>query len=104
MRKDAPLWVHWVRHAKVASHQGNLPLTSEGRRQVEDAGQQFSRKLVPGEVVALLHAPTRRTRESALILYSSMVETLDYEEQPEVYLCDALTDDASLLAPLSVGA
>jgi broad specificity phosphatase PhoE len=86
MRTNAPLRVHWMRHAKVASHQGNLPLTSEGRRQVEDAGRQFSRKLVPGEVVSLLHAPTRRTRESALILYCSMVEMLDYVEQPEVYL------------------
>ncbi len=86
MRTNAPLQVHWMRHAKVASHQGNLPLTSEGRRQVEDAGRHFSRKLVPGEVVSLLHAPTRRTRESALILYSSMVEALDYVEQPEVYL------------------
>jgi hypothetical protein len=86
MGTNAPLRVHWMRHAKVASHQGNLPLTSEGRRQVEDAGRQFSRKLVPGEVVSLLHAPTRRTRESALILYCSMVEMLDYVEQPEVYL------------------
>jgi broad specificity phosphatase PhoE len=86
MRKDAPLSVHWVRHAKVASHQGNLPLTDEGRKQVEDAGRQFSRKLLPGEVFSLLHAPTRRTRETALILYSSVVETLDYVEQPQVYL------------------
>ncbi|SRR5436190_5885304 len=86
MSRNAPLWIHWVRHAKVASHQGNLPLTDEGRRQVEDAGRQFSRKLLPGEVVSLLHAPTRRTRETTLILYSSMVETLDYVKQPEVYL------------------
>ena len=86
MRKDAPLWVHWVRHAKVASHQGNLPLTDEGRKQVEDAWRQFSGKLLPGEVVSLLHAPTRRTHETALILYSSVVETPDYVEQPQVYL------------------
>lgn len=86
MREDAPLRVHWVRHAKVASHQGNLPLTDEGRRQVEDAGRQFSRKLLPGEVASLLHAPTRRTRETALILYSSVVEMLGYMGQPQVYL------------------
>ena len=86
MSRNAPLWVHWVRHAKVASHQGNLPLTDEGRRQVEDAGRQFSRELLPGEVVSLLHAPTRRTRETALILYSIIVEALDYVEQPQVYL------------------
>jgi broad specificity phosphatase PhoE len=86
MRKDAPLKVHWVRHAKVASHEGDLPLTEEGRRQVEAVGRQFSRKFMPGEVVSLLHAPTRRTRETALILYSSMVKTLEHGEQPEVYL------------------
>lgn len=86
MSKDAPLWVHWVRHAQVASHQGDLPLTGEGQRQVEAAGRHFSRKFIPGEVVSLLHAPTRRTRETTLILYSSIVEALDHREQPEVYL------------------
>ncbi|HET8854046.1 MAG TPA: phosphoglycerate mutase family protein, partial [Ktedonobacteraceae bacterium] len=86
MRKDAPLWVHWVRHAKVASHQGNLPLTDEGRSQVEDAGRQFSRKLLPGEVVSLLHAPTRRTRETALRLHSSMTAVFDDVAEPPVRL------------------
>src|SRR6266705_5676321 len=86
MRTNAPLRVHWLRHAKVASHQGNLPLTSEGRRQVEDTGRQLSRKYTPGEVISVLHAPTLRTRETALILYSSMLEALDYVEQPQVYL------------------
>ena len=86
MSRNASLRVRWVRHAKVDSHEGDLPLTDEGRRQVEDAGRQFSRELLPGEVVSLLHAPTRRTRETALILYSSMVETLDHGEQPGVYL------------------
>ena len=62
METNAPLWVHWMRHAKVASHQGDVPLTDEGRQEVERAGQQFSRKFIPGEVVSLLHAPTRRTR------------------------------------------
>jgi broad specificity phosphatase PhoE len=94
MSRNAPLWVHWVRHAKVTSHRGDLPLTDEGRRQVEDAGRQFSRKLLPGEVVSLLHAPTRRTRETALILYSSIVETLDYVERPEVYLLSPIEHEA----------
>ncbi len=86
MRKNAPLWVHWVRHAQVASHQGDLPVSGEGRQQVEAAGRQFSKKLIPGEVVSLLYAPTRRTRETALLLYSSMIEVFDCAEQPEVYL------------------
>jgi broad specificity phosphatase PhoE len=88
MSRNAPLWVHWMRHAKVASHQGDLPLTDEGRRQVEDAGRQFSRKLRPGEVVSLLHAPTLRTRETALILYSSLVVSRGVSLPPpsQVYL------------------
>ena len=86
MRKNAPLWVHWVRHAQVASHQGDLPVSGEGRQQVEAAGRQFSKKLIAGEVVSLLYAPTRRTRETALLLYSSMIEVFDCAEQPEVYL------------------
>jgi hypothetical protein len=49
---------------------------------------------MPGEVVSLLHAPTRRTRETALILYSSIVEALDYVEQPEVYLLSPIEHEA----------
>ncbi len=86
MRTGAPLRVHWVRHAKVASHEGDLPVTDEGRRQVEDVGRQFSRKHTPGEVISVLHAPTRRTRETALILYSSMIEVFDYIGQSAVSL------------------
>jgi len=86
MRTDTPLRVHWVRHAKVASHQGDLPLTDEGRRAVQKIGQHFSRELVSNEVVSILHAPTRRTRETARVLYSSMIEISEYIEQPGVYL------------------
>jgi broad specificity phosphatase PhoE len=63
-----------------------MPVTDEGRRQVEDVGRQLSRKYTPGEVISVLHAPTRRTRETALILYSSMIEVFDYIEQTAVYL------------------
>src|SRR5437016_487033 len=81
MRKDAPLGVHWVRHAKVASHEGDLPLTEEGRCQVEAAGRQFSRKFMPGEVVSLLHAPARR-------LLTFAVSLLDLPRvQPRRYIC-----------------
>src|SRR5215469_6033178 len=86
MRTGAPLRVHWVRHARVTSHRGDMPVTDEGRRQVEDVGRQLSRKYIPDEVISVLHAPTRRTRETALILYSSMMEALDCVEQPTAYL------------------
>ncbi len=86
MSTATPLRVHWMRHAKVASHQGDLPLTDEGRREVERAGQQFSRTCKPGEVVSILHAPTQRTRETALVLYSSMARAPGEVLHPTVAL------------------
>jgi len=79
---EAPLRVHWVRHGKVASHRGDTSLTDEGRRQVEVVGEQFSRELVSGEVVSLLHAPTRRTRETAFVLYNSIAKALEEGRHP----------------------
>lgn len=98
MKMDAPLWVHWMRHAQVASHQGDLPLTDEGRREVERSGQQFSRKLVPGEVVSLLHAPTRRTRETALVLHNSMARAIGEVADPKIALL-APAEHAALRNP-----
>jgi broad specificity phosphatase PhoE len=77
MSRGAALRVHWMRHGKVASHQGDMPLTEEGRRQAESAGQRLGQILLPGEIVALLHAPTLRTRETATLLYNSMQHALD---------------------------
>jgi len=98
MKTDAPLWVHWMRHAKVASHQGDVPLTDEGRREVERSGQQFSRKFIPGEVVSLLHAPTRRTRETALVLHDSMARVVGEVPDPKVSLL-APAENAALRNP-----
>src|SRR6266566_4109298 len=94
MRTDTPLRVHWVRHAKVASHRGDLPLTDEGRREVERAGRQFSRTCKPGEVVSILHAPTQRTRETALVLYSSMARAPGEVLHPTVALLEPVENTA----------
>ena len=64
----APLRIHWLRHGRVASHRGDMPLTDEGWREAEAAGVRLSRLLVPGEIVSILYAPTRRTRETAQAL------------------------------------
>lgn len=68
----APLRVHWFRHGRVASHRGDMPLTEEGRREVEEAGRRMSRLLEPDEIVSFLYAPTRRTRETAIALQRSI--------------------------------
>jgi broad specificity phosphatase PhoE len=87
MRMAAPLRVYWLRHAQVASHRGDLPVTDEGRRQVEEVGQQLSRELISGEIVSLLHAPTRRTHETALMLHSSMITVFDdVQRRPQIPL------------------
>jgi broad specificity phosphatase PhoE len=77
----APLRVHWLRHGRVASHRGDTPLTSEGLQEVEEAGKRLSGMLVPGEVVSLLHAPTRRTEETAQALSRSIAQALDASVQ-----------------------
>jgi broad specificity phosphatase PhoE len=75
-----------MRHGKVASHRGDLPLTDEGREQVARVGQRFSRDLVPDEIVSILHAPTQRTRETALVLYNGMLAALTKEQREQIDL------------------
>ncbi len=69
MRVSVPLRVHWFRHGRVASHRGDTPLTLEGLREVEEAAKRLSSVMVEGEIVTLLHAPTRRTQETAQALH-----------------------------------
>lgn len=89
-RTDAPLRVHWVRHGEVASHRGDIPLTAQGLQQMEEAGRRFGGKLIDGEIVSLLHAPTRRTRESAVVLHSMIAALYDGMVEPELELLDPL--------------
>lgn len=86
MATNAPLWVHWVRHGEVASHRGDTPVTESGRQQIEFAGQQFGEKLTEGEIVSILYAPTRRTQETARILYDSIAKTLAEPQRSHIEL------------------
>ncbi len=88
MKATAPLRVHWVRHGEVVSHRGDLPVIEHGKRQIEIAGQQFASTLIPGETVALLHAPTRRTQETAFILHESMAKLCDDMQRSQVRLLE----------------
>jgi broad specificity phosphatase PhoE len=72
----APVRVHWLRHGRVDSHRGDIPLSEEGLREIEEAGWRLGRLLVPGEIVSILYAPTRRTQETASALYRSIAGTL----------------------------
>jgi broad specificity phosphatase PhoE len=91
---DVALRVHLVRHGQVASHRGNLPLTEEGRRQMDAAGQRFAQALQAGEVVSILHAPTRRTAESASRLYESLQRRLDETGKRQIHLLTPAEEQA----------
>lgn len=73
---DAGLLVQWMRHGRIASHRGDTPLTPEGRSEVAQAAISLAQQLAPGEQVSILHAPTRRTQESAELLYTSLKQVL----------------------------
>jgi broad specificity phosphatase PhoE len=72
MRTQAPLRVHWVRHGKIASHQGDVPLTDDGLKQAEAVGRQFCEEVSSDEDIFFLYAPTRRTRETAAAIRRGM--------------------------------
>lgn len=88
---SAPIRVHWVRHGKVASHQGDIPLTDEGLAHIKAVGQGFIRALISGEVVTILHAPTRRTRETAVTLHNSLAGVYNDRQRTQVDLGAPIT-------------
>ena len=66
MRTQIPLRLHWVRHGKVSSHQGDVPVTEDGLEQAEEVGIQLAEEVSPDEDIFFLYAPTRRTRARLL--------------------------------------
>jgi broad specificity phosphatase PhoE len=70
------LRVHWVRHGRIASHSGDVPLTDEGVAQARERGRLLAEDLSPGEIVHFMHAPTLRTRQTVEEIRASMAETL----------------------------
>jgi broad specificity phosphatase PhoE len=68
--------VHWIRHGKIASHKGDVPLTDEGVAQAREKGRSLARDLSPNEIVHFMHAPTLRTRQTAEEIRASMARTL----------------------------
>lgn len=84
MRPLPTVRIHWVRHGKIASHRGNVPLTEEGVAQARESGRRLAAELVPGETVHFMHAPTRRTRETVEEIRTSMREALGDAELLEV--------------------
>ena len=68
--------IHWLRHGKIASHRGNVPLTEEGLAQARERGRMLAEDISPGEVVHFMHAPTLRARQTIEEVRASMEEAL----------------------------
>ena len=76
-RSLTPISIHWMRHGKVASHRGDIPVTAEGMAEVEVVGRRLAATLQDGELVSILYASTLRSRQTAQGLQQSMLAALD---------------------------
>jgi broad specificity phosphatase PhoE len=76
--------IHWLRHGKIASHRGNVPLTEEGLVQARERGRVLAEDISPGEIVHFMHAPTLRTRQTVEEVRSSMEEALGSDSGVEL--------------------
>jgi len=68
------LVVHLVRHGRVASHRGDIPITDEAHEEVRAAGRLLLEEIRPGEEIHFLTTPTLRSRETADTLHATLRE------------------------------
>jgi broad specificity phosphatase PhoE len=76
--------IHWLRHGKIASHRGNVPLTEEGLAQSRARGRELAEDLSSGELVHFMYAPTLRTRQTIEEVRASMGEVLGSDSGVEL--------------------
>lgn len=77
--------VHLLRHGRVASHRGDVPVTEKGLREVEAAGRRFAARLEDGEDVSILTTATLRARDTARVLHQTMLAVLDGSRRLELH-------------------
>ncbi|GAC1654917.1 MAG: hypothetical protein NVS4B3_19320 [Gemmatimonadaceae bacterium] len=70
----APSEVFFLRHARVDSHRGDVDVTVEGLAEARQAGRTLARLLGEANTIAFLHAPTRRTAQTATALRGGIAE------------------------------
>lgn len=111
----SPVTVHWIRHGKIASHRGDVPLTEEGVAQARERGKLLAERLTSGEIVHFMYAPTLRTRQTAVEIRTSMagaltpgsdVELLEVREQwavrnPDIFVAGQRVEMVSSAEALS---
>ena len=64
--------LHLLRHARVASHAGDMPLAEDAAAAIDAAAERIGAGLTPGERIVCLSTGTRRTRETAEALGSRL--------------------------------
>ena len=69
--------VHLVRHGRVASHRGDVPVTPEGFAEIETAGRRLAAGMQSGEIVHLLTTATVRSRDTAAALHQLLEDQVD---------------------------
>jgi broad specificity phosphatase PhoE len=72
--------MHWIRHGRVASHQGDIPITDDALFQGEALGRQFAKQISSEEQTFVLYAPTRRTRETAMAIHRGIEAKLSHAD------------------------
>jgi broad specificity phosphatase PhoE len=73
--RPAPLVIQLLRHGRVASHRGDIPVTEEGKQEIARLAEELAPRLQPGEEVIILHAAPRRASETAQVLYEVLSRT-----------------------------
>ena len=86
--------VQWVRHGRIASHRGDIPLTEEGRQEAVDAGRRLARTFAGAEIVHFLTTATRRSAQSATAMRDGAAEQLDAIGRQDVELCTPMEEPA----------
>ena len=76
--------VWFFRHGAVASHRGDVPLTEQGARDAEAAGERLATALERGAALEFLHAPTRRARGTAEAIRRGVARALPVDAGVDV--------------------
>ena len=84
LKAQGSIRIHLLRHGRIASHRGDVPVTEEGLREVEAAASRFAEELEDGELVSILTTATVRSRDTALTLHRTMLEALDGSRAVEI--------------------
>lgn len=64
--------IYFVRHGEVEHHRADVGLTENGHAQAQRAADALAAGFRPGEPVAIAHAPTRRTYETAAAIHNRL--------------------------------